>query len=321
MRSWVRGVVRNLSGVPRPTDDPRVHASGVNSDRILLVGSGAAVGWGVLSHDIALPGSLARALSNLTGRGTDVDVVAEPDLRAATAVRELSAVNLGRYDGIVLTLGLTEAVVLSSVAGWRRDVVALLAYLADAAAPRTPIFVVGILPMTQITRYDAMVAPFIDHHRRALNRVSGVLAAHREYVTFVPFDPAPRAQKKRYRSTSEYREGGRYLAERIAPVLDNALDNAGTGRRARNAPLDSLARRNALHGLWSLDTSTEQRFDRLTEFARRSFHTRVANIVIVEGDRFWTKSSSGEAPREGPRNDSICFTAIENEDSVVVIGQ
>ena len=71
MRSWVRQVFRNLADVPRPLDDPRAHASGVDSDRILLFGGGAAVGWGVLSHNLALPGSLARALSDLTGRGAD----------------------------------------------------------------------------------------------------------------------------------------------------------------------------------------------------------------------------------------------------------
>jgi hypothetical protein len=172
--------------------------------------------------------------------------------------------------------------------------------------------------MTQITRYDRMVAPVIDHHRKALNRVSSRLAAHRERVTFVPFDPAPRAQRNRYRSTTEYREGAMHLAARIAPVLDHALDTAGVGRRARNVPVDSLARRNALEALWALDPSPDQAFDRLTEFARRSFHTSIAKITIVEGDRFWTKSSQGEAPTRGPRNDSICFTAIEHEDSLVV---
>jgi GAF domain-containing protein len=108
------------------------------------------------------------------------------------------------------------------------------------------------------------------------------------------------------------------LAVRIAPTLDEAADSGSGRRRTRNAPIDSLARRNALDGLWNLDSSAEQRFDRLTEFARRSFHTAVAKITIVEGDRFWTKSSYGEAPTEGPRSDSICFTAIECEDSLVV---
>ena len=318
MRSWVRGVYRSLSGVPRPTDDPRAHASGTDADRILLFGGGTAVGWGVLSHDMALPGSLARAVSNLTGRGTDVDVVADAEIRAAHAVRALDGVNLGRYDAIVLTLGLNETVSLASVAAWRRDMDALLAYLAGAASARTPIFIVGIHSLTQITRYDRIVAPVVAHHRKSLNRVSTALAAHRERVTFIPFDPAPRVQQNRYRTSAEYRDGGMYLATRIAPVLDDALDTAGVGRRPRNVALDIMARRNALEAIWALDSSSDHAMDRLTEFARRSFHTPIAKVTIVEGDRYWTKSAQGEPRTAGPRSDSICFTAVEHEDSLVV---
>lgn len=318
MRSWVRGVFRGLADVPRPTDDPRVHASGVDSDRILLFGSGLAVGWGVLSHDLALPGSLARAISNLTGRGADVDLVAAGEFRAATALRELKGIDLGRYDCVVLMLGINESVVLSPISAWRRDLDALLAYITESTPPRTPMLLVGIPTLTQITQYDRLVAPVIAHHRRALNRATAVLAAHREQATFIPFNPPAPAHRARFRSTSEYREDARYLAERIAPALDTSADPAGGRRRPRNVPLDSLARRNALDGLWSLDSSADQRFDRLTEFARRSFQTSTAKITIIEGDRFWTKSSQGEAPSEGSRRDSICFTAIDGEDSLVI---
>jgi hypothetical protein len=318
MRSWIRGVFRGLADVPRPMDDPRVHASGVDSDRILLFGSGLTMGWGVLSHDLALPGCLARAVSSLTGRGSDVDVITGDDFCAATAVRELSTVSLGRYDSVVLTLGLNESVVLSPVAAWRRDFDALLTFIAQSTPRHTPIFVVGIQAMTEITQYDRMTGPAIAHHRRALNRVTAALAAHREDVTFIPFNPPPRAQPTRYRTTAEYRQDGRYLAERIAPALNHAADATGGRRRPRNVPVDSLARRNALNGLWSLDTSANERFDRLTEFARRSFHTAIAKITIIEGDRFWTKASQGAVPTEGSRRDSICFTAVDGEDSLVI---
>ena len=315
MRSWGRGVFRNLSGVPRPTDDPRVHASGIDSDRILLFGSGAAVGWGVLSHDLAVPGALARSLSKLTRRGVDVDVITEPDLRLANAVRDLTAVDLSRYDGIVLTLGLMEAVGLAAPTSWRRDLDALLRYLGDVA-PHTPIFVVGIHPTTQITRYDAIVAPIIMHSRGALNRVSSQLAAHRERVTFIPFDAPERTHRNRYRTKSEYQEAGSLLASAIAPVLDADHDHRGAPRRQR--PLDTLARRNALDEFAILDTMSDEAFQRLTEFARRSLHTSAAKITIVGGNRFWTIASRGVSPTEGIRSDSICFTAIEYEDALVV---
>ena len=317
MRSWGRGVFRSLSGVPRPTDDPRVHASGIDSDRILLFGSGPAVGWGVLSHELALPGSLARALSTRTGRGADVDVVAAPDLRLADAIRNLGAVDLSRYDGIVVTLGLMEAVGLVSAASWRRDLDSLLSYLAEVV-PRAAVFIVGIHPTTQITRYDAMVAPIIAHHRVILNRVSAGLSAHRERVTFIAFEPPDRSHRNRYRTKDEYREGGALLAMKIAPVLNADITASGVRRRARSGALDTLARRNALDEYAILEVTRNETFVRLTEFARRTMHAQGANITIVGSNRFWTTASVGHPPTEGPGADSICFTTIEHEDSLVV---
>jgi GAF domain-containing protein len=293
-----------------------VHASGIDSDRVLLFGSGAAVGWGVLSHEMALPGSLARGLAALTGRGADVDVVTAPDLRIANANRDLGAVDLSRYDAVVLTLGLMEAVGLSSIFSWRRDLDALLSYLAEVA-PRTAVFIVGIHATTQITWYDRMVAPINSHHRGALNRASAQLSAHRERVSFIPFDPAAGVQGSRARSKDQYREGGMLLAARIAPVLNEGLGNSGVRRRPRRGPLDTLARRNALETFAILDATRRDAFQRLTEFARLSLHTSAAAITIVGSDRFWTTASRGASSTEGPGSQSICFTTIEHEDALV----
>ena len=65
----------SVEPLPRPTDATIAHASGNNPDRMLLLGSGPAMGYGVLSHDLALPGQLARQISAASGRGVTVDVV------------------------------------------------------------------------------------------------------------------------------------------------------------------------------------------------------------------------------------------------------
>jgi len=317
MRSWGRGVFRNLGSVPRPTDDTRVHASGVDADRILLFGSGPSVGWGVLSHDLALPGALARGVAKLTDRGVDVEVITAPDLRLANAIRELRDVGLARYDGIVLTFGLMESVTLCSPSTWRRELDALLDHV-QSAVPNAAIFIVGIHTTTQITRYDSMIAPVIAHSRAALNRVSSELSAHRERVMFIPVEHPTRTQRNRYRSKTEYSDAGTLLAASIAPVLNADHDASGVHHRPRHQTLDSLARRNALDEYQILETTRDERFERLTEFARRSLHTSAAKLTIVGGNRFWTSSSRGVTPTESASDDSICFTAIEYEDALVV---
>lgn len=319
MQGWGRRALRSLSAVPRPMDDPRAHASGVDSDRILLFGSGAAVGWGVLSHGMALPGTLARAVSKLTGRGTDVDVLPNPDFRVSSALKDLSGVNLTRYDAVVLSLGLNEVIGASSVSAWRRDLERVVSYIAENAAARTPIFLIGINPMTQITRFDALIGPYVSHHRRVLNRLAANVGAHRERVFFIPNDPAPRAEKNRYRESADYRDGGQLIAATVAPVLDADLHDTRVGfeRRPRTALTDEVTRLSTLEELGLLD-SEEQRFDRLTEFARKSFHTSAAKITIIDGDSFWTKSAQGMPRLTGPGDDSICFTAVDSEDALIV---
>ena len=71
-RVWSMRARAVIMAAETPRDAPRVAASGPDPDRILLFGSDIFVGRGVLSHDIAFPGYLARTVAKVTGRGVDV---------------------------------------------------------------------------------------------------------------------------------------------------------------------------------------------------------------------------------------------------------
>jgi hypothetical protein len=307
MHSWGGSFLRSLSHAPRPTDDPRVHASGVNSDRILLFGGGASVGWGVSSHDLALPGALARALTALTGRGTDVDVVARPGFAASGAIRELAGVNLERYDAIVLTLGLNESVQLASIRLWRRDVDELLDYLTTRLATRAHVYLLGVHSVTTITGYDRLLAPIAAQHRGELNRVTAELCARGTRATFIPFDQDRASGTTRERNADEYRQGGRILAEILAPALNEAFDESRATTPIRT---DEDTRQHAVDALHILDTPPEERFDRIVAFAQRAFHARYAALTIIDRDRQWQKSAAGAEREEVEREYSICATTM-----------
>ena len=318
LRAWTRGVLLGLADAPQPIDDPRAHSSGADPDRILLFGTGAAVGWGVASHDLALPGSLARALSRITGRGTDVDALAGAGFMVAGAARRLGKTDLSRYDGIVLTFGLHEALRLESLAGWSGDLQKLLDYLT-ANAPRAALFVLGIHETTQIGRYDRMTRSIVGRHRAKINRESARICAHRYNATFIPVDLPTRTADNRTRTPAEYRQAAAILATRIAPVLDLGSSWQGNHpHRARTRTHDELEQQNQMRTSGVLSTQPEERFDHLTEFARRIFHTSSAAITVFDGPGFWTKSSIGPARAHGPREESICFTTMRHEDSLVI---
>ncbi len=108
-RFWLAISAQSWRNLPTPSDPPLVHAPGSDSDRVLLLGSGVAVGYGVVSHDLALGGHLARELSALTGRGASVDIVGRGDMAPSNTRTTLAALDLARFDALVLTLGGLEA--------------------------------------------------------------------------------------------------------------------------------------------------------------------------------------------------------------------
>ncbi|MDB5726769.1 MAG: diguanylate cyclase, partial [Novosphingobium sp.] len=269
MVGWGRSVVRGLDRGPLPIDNPRAHARGVDSDSILIFGGGAAVGWGVLSHSLALPGALARAVSALTGRGTDVEVISSGDSTAARAVTQLAQVDLHRFDAVIVILGLNESVELASPSAWRNDLERVLDYLAANRSPGATVYVVGVHSPTVITPFDAVVAPFVTNHCDELNGITEQICALRHRMVFIGSAPVRRHDETRSRSPEDYRVGASIIASMISPELDRHFAATVHSRRLR----DEDGRQAGLDALEIVDTGPEERFDRIVSLARRAFGT------------------------------------------------
>ncbi len=80
--------------------------------------------------------------------------------------------------------------------------------------------------------------------------------------------------------------------------------------RAPDKPADESVRVDALRALGILDTSPEERFDRLTRLARRLFDVPIALVSLVDADRQWFKSCVGLPVSETSRDVSFCGHAI-----------
>src|SRR5688572_1160630 len=83
-------------------------------------------------------------------------------------------------------------------------------------------------------------------------------------------------------------------------------------------PANEVARLETLHALNILDTSPEERFDRLTRLARRMFHVPIALVSLIDANRQWFKSSAGLDVRETPRDTSFCGHAIL-DDAIMMV--
>ncbi len=77
-------------------------------------------------------------------------------------------------------------------------------------------------------------------------------------------------------------------------------------------------RLRTLRALNILDTSPEERFDRITRMAKRIFDVPIALVSLVDEDRQWFKSSIGFNVSETPRNISFCSHAIQGDGMFII---
>jgi len=219
LRVWLQSAEISDPRLPRPEEPHDLEAAAHHSDRVLLVGNGAAVGYGVLNHDLSLAGNLGRLLTTETGRATYVTVVSDGDMTAAGALDALRSADLEPYDAIVVTVGINEALRLSSGARWQRQIEHLVDFVLSPAVPKLHLFFVGIPPLDSLTAVPRWVGMIADRHSRELNaRLAGVCDRH-EGVVFVPFHPRPAPDVSRHRSTETYREWAQEIVDPIAARL------------------------------------------------------------------------------------------------------
>jgi diguanylate cyclase (GGDEF)-like protein len=83
-------------------------------------------------------------------------------------------------------------------------------------------------------------------------------------------------------------------------------------------PFNEASRLDALRALNILDTSPEERFDRLTRLAKRLFGVPIALISLVDADRQWFKSCQGLSVSETRRDVSFCGHAILGDGILMV---
>ncbi len=83
-------------------------------------------------------------------------------------------------------------------------------------------------------------------------------------------------------------------------------------------PRDESTRLATLHSIDILDSSPEERFDRLTRLAQRMFRVPIALVSLIDEDRQWFKSCVGLDVAETPRDISFCGHAILGDEIFLV---
>jgi len=83
-------------------------------------------------------------------------------------------------------------------------------------------------------------------------------------------------------------------------------------------PANESSRIDTLRSFNILDTSPEERFDRLTRLAKHLFNVPIALVSLVDTNRQWFKSCVGLSASETPRDISFCGHAILGDEIFMV---
>ena len=314
MRVWEH--TRRSRGTlgPMPVNVQSVHSPGSDSDRILLFGSGIAAGLGTLDHDMALAGHLARALGIRTGRGCDVDIVADISMTIDDAPARLESVALERYDAIVVLLGAKESFGFAPVTWWRDRLSALLNQLLGSCS--FEVVIAGIPSLRSIADYDSRLGVLAERHSGRYNQASVELSDRSARTTFVALSPAEADGSGHGNATANYRMWGAEIAEMTAPLLN--ASRIGECRVIHDAVSSEPERRDSIQKLTVLHTEPEERFDRIVEQARRDLNTSGAALVFIDGDRIWFKSAVGAILPDIPFDVSFTRASLDQRGATIV---
>jgi len=301
------------ASIPHP-DGRRsvVHGPGPDPDRILLAGGSSAVGWGVISHELALAGYLSRMISATTGRGTDVEVLAGPEITVRDIAAHLTQGVVSRYDAIVLTLGTREAFEFIPIDLWSQALGGLIDQIGAANNDPPSVVVVGaeqVSPMPMPSWFTARVM----RRTGQINTASQEVVAGHRRVVYLNSAMVPTPGERGVFDASHsavYRKA----AEAIVPVLAPLLQQ---GHRRQTHPVNDALRRSALAHLTpfrgDLSPVTE-----LLERLRRALGVRSADLYVVDRDTVHTLAATVDPPESRQRSSSISTMALEYRSGLVV---
>jgi hypothetical protein len=314
---WGSRVREELDVVPHPFDSRRQTIAGPDPDRVLVLGNGPAIGFGVLTQELALPGHLARRLAAATGRGVTVDVLARRGTTAALAPRLVDEARMAHYDAVVVCIGSSDAYNLLPEERWRADLAQLVDTLRAATTPST---VLALLPIRPLQRPNAALGRagrLVDGHAGRLDLIAEDVCARRAGVVHVGTSDALTDAP---RTTECYGA----LAQTVAAVLVRPLEALAAkpspvGARALRAEPDpEPERQDALERSGLLRTGSNPRLDRLLRSAKELFGIAGAAVTLVDGDRVVFKAAIGMASEDVPRSIAPCDRTIRQNGAFVL---
>lgn len=212
----------DASGDVFPDDAAQGQVTGPDADRVLFLGEPGMLTLGVRTHELSLAAFAARHLARGTSRGVEWSIRTLPSSRIAEAPRVVAALecDLMRVDAIVLLVGITDVLRVTSPVSWERHLSATLDALEQRVPQGTRILVAEIPPLDNAGSLSRPARLAAGIHGRLLNRRSRTLVEERADTCVVPFPEEltqsvwrPESDETRY--TGTYRVWGAQMSRML----------------------------------------------------------------------------------------------------------
>jgi lysophospholipase L1-like esterase len=217
---WVRRVIPGLPDAAKPWEG---EVPGRDPVSILVLGDSTAAGVGTDSQEHALPGNLARRLSNEWERGALWRAVGANGATSGDIARTfLDEATSHAYDLIFLSIGANDALQLRSRGAFRRNMRRIIRQLRSVS-PQSLILVSCLPGFSQFTALPNPLRWALALHATSLETTARRLVANEPGVLMAP--PAPPY-------TAEFFAPDRFhpSAEGYREWVDFALGDAGLVR-------------------------------------------------------------------------------------------
>jgi hypothetical protein len=298
---------------PRPEGVAAVHRPGLAPYRLLLFGGGALAGLGLHSHNLGLPGAVADALAERSGRGVDLTVVVEPEPMSARALDGLQGLRLRRFDAVIVVLGERPALARMPPQHWTKDLERLADLLEAESAEQARAYVYDS------ARAMLAVSSGVPRKVAATAARHAALAEEIAAVSTLAFRELPPPQYtvslgRRFSSVT-YQDWADLIVQRLhlGPTQSEQWLSSSTPNPLRDRADDEDLRQRALQSLGLRADERDELLQFIVRQAKVTFRAGGAALNIVDGERQWPKATVGTAARAVPREAGFCNVTIQSD--------
>lgn len=161
------------------------HAGGPNPDRLLVVGGGVGLGHTAASDDHELATRLAQALTQLTGRGTNIEVLVARDVSDPRVHTVVDRRRMLLLDAIIVIPGDINARLPPIPSRIRRRVDIMLNHIRQQAPASLHVFVVGAPELADTAPIPRPLRWLAHQSIAQINRALDAACTHRENVELI----------------------------------------------------------------------------------------------------------------------------------------